>query len=213
MSRSDKVIASFFLIAGLAVVAYGLYLVGNNGVLLLVGTMLFYFITDIFRTVEIELVTKDLVKKTDIRRPEREAGTEAARISQAPAAAPAVAADAAPAAAPAVGAAANDNNDLIRNIINKQKRNPQQDLLSSMMGGGAPAPTEDVDAEQARIDHEILVEHFKKKEEAFRNSAPTETVDNKVQQDIIKRQREYVDGLMEPTIIPQRNLAEKTEKE
>ena len=47
------------------------------------------------------------------------------------------------------------------------------------------------------------------KELAMRKPGPTETADPKVQAAIIARQQAYVDGLMEPTIVPQRELAEK----
>ncbi len=184
MSRSDKVIALCFLLGTLVFVGYGLYLVGNNGVILLVGAMLFYFITEVFRTAEIEMVTEGLEKKKVIHRPEREVGTEAVNLTQ----------------EAKVGASANDNNDLIRNIIDKKKRNPQQNLLAGMMGN--PAPVEQ-DAEQARIDHEILVAHFEKKEADMRSAPTAATVDENVQQKIIEKQKAYVDTLMEPAIVPQ----------
>ncbi len=181
MSLKDKLVSCFFALVGLFFLAYGLHLLGSGGWLLLVGAVLFFFfVVKTFKIVETEI--KEALKK-------RSANSSLA---------------------PAVGAAgaADTNNDLIRNIIDKKKQNPQQGLLNNLMGGSA-MPEED--EEQARADHEYLVEMFRKKEEAMR-TAPMPPTDPIVQRKIVEEQEAYIDELMKPTIVPQRELAEKTPK-
>ncbi|MCP4679404.1 MAG: hypothetical protein GY854_28725 [Deltaproteobacteria bacterium] len=183
MPLMDKLFTISLAIMVIVLFANGLYLVGNNGLLLLVGALLFHFITEIFRNAEIVTITEGLEKK----KPKKSSK------------------------APAVGAAANTNNGLIRNIIDKKKRNPQQGLLDSLTSNSA---TSETDEEQARADHEFLVEMFRKKQEAMRASAPVpvSSVDPSAQKKVIEKQEAYIKELMKPTIIPQRELAEKAAK-
>lgn len=111
--------------------------------------------------------------------------------------------------APAVGAAANTNNGLIPGIIEKKKKNPQQSLLNDLINNSA---TNEPDEEQARADHEFLVEMARKKQEAMRTAVSGPPVDPSIQKKIIEKQEAYIKELMKPTIIPQRELAEKAAK-
>ncbi|MCP4199231.1 MAG: hypothetical protein GY762_18960 [Proteobacteria bacterium] len=187
MSAGDKTITVFFLLLAALGIGCGLYLVGKNGVLLLVGGMFLVFLVDMFRTVEIDLIARE-------RGPVRPALDSSNGTGAAGEKAP-------------VGAAANNNNTFVPGIIDKTKRNKQQSLLDNMMGN--PSAASPKEGEQAKRDREILVEHFRQKELAMRKPGPTETADPKVQEAIIERQKAYVTELMKPTIIPQRELAEK----
>ncbi len=181
MSRWDKVLTVSSALAGIVLFANGLYLVGRNGLLLVVGTLMFLFIARIFRDATIKIITEGLEK-------------EKSTISS---------------GAQAVGAAANTNNDLIPSILEKRQQNRQQGLLSSIVDNMA---TPERDEEQARADHEFLVEMARKKQEAMRTAIPGPSVDPSVKKKIIEQQEAYVKELMKPTIIPQRELAEKDAK-
>ncbi len=189
MSAADKTITVFFLLLAALCMGYGLYLVGKNGVLLLAGGLFLGFLVDLFRTTEIDLIAKE----SGPVRPALDLGNgQEAAVENAP-----------------VGAAANNNNTFVPGIIDKTKRNEQQSLLDNMMGNsGAAVPEDD---EQAKRDREFLVELARQKELAMRKPGPTKTADPKVQESIIERQQAYVTGLMEPTIIPQRELADKND--
>lgn len=187
MPATDKSTTVFLLLLAALCMGFGLYLVGKNGLFLLVGAMFLGFLVNVFRSVEIDLITKE-------RGPERleldYSKGDGAGSEKAP-----------------VGAAANNNNAFVPGIIKKTKR--QRGLLDSMMGNPNAASPED--DEQAKRDREFLVEHFRQKELAMRKPGPTATADPKVQESIIERQQAYVNGLMEPTIVPQRELAEKND--
>ncbi len=176
-----KLFTVLLALTGIVLFATGLYLTGYNGLLLLVGAMAFYIITKIFRRAEIKTITAGLEKKKP---------AENRHI-------------------PPVGAAAKNNDGLIRSIIDKKKQNPQQSLLDGMMGNAA---TSDRDEEQARADHEFLVEMARKKQEAMRTAVSGPSVDPSIQKKIIEKQETYIKELMKPTIIPQRELAEKAAK-
>ncbi|MCP4600514.1 MAG: zinc metallopeptidase [Proteobacteria bacterium] len=182
MPLADKLFTILLVLVGIVFFANGLYLVGISGLLLLAGAIVFHFVTEIFRSVEIEIITEGFEKNK--KSAESSRGT-------------------------AVGAAANTNNGMIRSIIDKKKQNPQQGLLDGLMDSSA---TPEKDEEQARADHDFLVEMFRKKEEAMRTAAPVASADPSVQKKVIKEQEAYIKELMKPTIIPQRELAEKAAK-
>jgi hypothetical protein len=189
MSAADKTITVFLLLLVALCIGFGLYLVGINGVLLLVGGMFLGFLVDVFRTVEINLIAKE---RGPVRLALDSSNGNGAGGEKAP-----------------VGAAANNNNTFVPGIIDKTKRNKQQSLLDSMMGNPSAAFPEE--GEQVKRDREFLVEHFRQKELAMRKPGPTETADPRVQEAIIERQKAYVTELMKPTIIPQRELADKND--
>ncbi len=181
MPLTDKLFTAFLALVGTMFFANGLYLVGYNGLLMLLGAVVFLFIMEIYRNAELVIVTEGLEEK---KKPEKTSK------------------------APPVGAAANTNDSLISSIIDKKKRNPQQGLLASLTDN-----SQEKDEEQARADHEFLVEMFRKKQEALRS--PVESgppVDPNIQKKIIEKQEVYIKELMIPTIIPQRELAEKAAK-
>lgn len=183
MSAADKWLSMVLIIVGIGLFANGLYLTGSSGLLLVIGTLVFLFISEIYRTTEIESLTKTplLLNHTANGSPNY-----------------------------TMDAGANSNDELIPKIIEKKKRNPQQGLLEGLMGSTAAA---EKDEKRAKADHEFLVEMMRKKQEAMRTKAvPTTTVDPSVQQEIIEQQKAYIHELMEPTIIPQRELAEKAAK-
>ncbi|MDJ0762405.1 MAG: hypothetical protein QNJ97_05395 [Myxococcota bacterium] len=180
MPMGDKLLTVFLAVMGIALFANGLYLVGHKGLLLLLGAIVFHFIAEIYKGAEIKIIAEAIEKKS-------------AKSTQ----------------APTVGtAAAENNNGLIRNIIDKKKQNPQQDLLNSLMDNLA---TPAKDEEQARADHEFLVEMYRKKQEAMRTATvPGPSVDPSVKKKIIEKQQAYVKELMKPTIVPQRELSKKS---
>lgn len=182
MPLTDKLFTVLLALMGILLFANGLYLVGYNGLLLLVGAIVFQFITEIYRTTEIDIIAKgsEIKKKSTIS-----------------------------SLAPAVGAAANTNNNLVRGIIDKTKQNPQRGLLDGLTD---KSETPEKDDEQARADREFLVEMMRKNQEAMRTAVPGPSVDPSVQKKIIENQQAYIKELMKPTIIPQRELAEKAAK-
>ena len=179
MSGNDKITTGCFFLATIAAAAYGLYLVGSNGVLLLAAGLFLYFVTEIFRTAELKLTLEGMEEKSA----DNDVKTR-------------------------IDVVADNKDGFIQNTLEKRNRNPQQGLLSAFLGGGDP-PEEEIDEEKARKDHEDLVEYFRKKEEGMRTAKPVAFGDENVRQAVIDKQKAYVDGLMEPTIVPVRELSEK----
>lgn len=186
MSGNDKTTTVCFSLATIAAAAYGLYLVGSNGVLLLAAGLFLYLVTEIFRSVELKLTL---------------AGMEEKSVSQSNG----------NGAKSRVDVVADNKDNFIPNTIEKRNNNPQQGLLAAFLGGGEP-PEEEIDEEQARKDHEDLVEYFRKKEESMRTAKPVASGDESVRQAVIDKQKAYLDELMEPTIVPVRELSEKQKR-
>ncbi len=187
MVTPDKVLTIVLSLMAVALFVNGIYLVGSNGLLLLVGALVVVVVTVIWKNAELRLLTQGMEKK------------------KSPSIAETLGEEKKP-----VGAAANKNDKVMKAIIGKRKHNQQQGLLGGLSGLN---PNVQIDDEQAKADHEYLVEMARKKQEAMRTAKDGPPTDPEVKKKIMEKQEAYVKELMVPTIIPQRELAEKASEE